>query len=81
MDCELITQGHAVLDSIFMFALSRNGYEHAATLRPPGLQSLYAIHLAAALEVGGDELEAITTYNDRMAEGARSLGIAILAPM
>jgi hypothetical protein len=77
---EQIAQGQAVLDSITMFALSRNVYETATTLGPPLLRSLDAIHLAAAMEVGGDELEAIITYDARMIDAARAMDIAVVSP-
>ena len=79
-DPDLITQGHAVLDSIVLFALSRNVFELAAVLGQPLLRSLDAIHLAAAIEVGGEELQGIVTYDARMAEASRSMGIGVLAP-
>ena len=78
---DLITQGHAVLDSIVLFALSRKVFEEAAVVGQPLLRSLDAIHLAAAVEVGGDELQGIVTYDARMAEASRSMGIEVVAPM
>lgn len=77
---ELIPLGDAVLESITIVSLSRSVYERAATLEPATLRSLDAIHLAVATEAGGDELEAIITYDARMTEGARSLGIEVVAP-
>ena len=78
---EEISQGHAVLDSITLIALSRNVYERAATLGSPHLRSLDAIHLAAAIEFGGDELEAIITYDLRMIEAAKAMDIAVVSPI
>ncbi len=43
------------------------------------LRSLVAIHLATALSLGGD-LTAVLTYDDRMADAARSHGLMVLAP-
>jgi predicted nucleic acid-binding protein len=40
---------------------------------------LDAIHLAAALELGA-ELEALVTYDGRMANAARQLGITVAMP-
>jgi predicted nucleic acid-binding protein len=45
----------------------------------PALRSLDAIHLAAALELG-DELDAVVTYDARMARGAEALGLRVAAP-
>lgn len=54
--------------------------DRAATLAPTGLlRSLDAIHLAAAQIVGGD-LRAVVTYDQRMAEAAGDLGLAVEMP-
>jgi len=78
---DLIAQGHAVLDSIVLVALSRKVFEAAAVIGQPLLRSLDAIHLAAAIEVGGEELQGIVTYDARMAEASRSVGIGVVAPI
>ena len=44
-----------------------------------GAPTLDAIHLATALAIG-DDLEAIVTYDDRMMEAARLLGLPIATP-
>ena len=51
----------------------------AALLEPATVRSLDAIHLATAVEVG-DALDAVITYDARMAGAARSLGLAVAAP-
>lgn len=51
----------------------------AASLAPPGLRTLDAIHLATAL-VFASELDAFVTYDDRLAEAARSLGLPVVRP-
>ena len=53
----------------------------SAAIMAPGMQvrSLDAIHLATALLVG-DELRSVVTYDARMAQAARSLGLAVEAP-
>jgi predicted nucleic acid-binding protein len=76
-----LSQGRAVLESITLVAVSRSVYENAATLGPPVLRSLDALHLASAIDVGGDELTAIITYDLRMIEAAGSLGIETIAPV
>lgn len=53
--------------------------EAAGRLDPPVLRSLDALHLAAALDLG-DQLDALVGYDDRLADGARALGIRVLAP-
>ena len=51
----------------------------AALLEPATVRSLDALHLATAIEVG-DALDALITYDARMAEAARSLGLVVSAP-
>ena len=51
----------------------------AASLGPPLLRTLDAIHLATALALG-PELDAFVTYDDRLAEAARSLGLPVVQP-
>ena len=77
---EQMVQARLVLESLILVTLSTVVCERAAVLEPDLLRSLDALHLAAALEIG-DELEAVVTYDRRMAEGARMLGIGVVAPM
>jgi predicted nucleic acid-binding protein len=51
----------------------------AGTLEPLVLRTLDAIHLATAMAVG-DDLEAIVTYDERMIEAARLLGLSTATP-
>ena len=76
---EQMVQARAVLDSLVLLTLSTAICERAAILEPEVLRSLDALHLAAALEVG-DELEGIVTYDQRLAIGARALGIRVETP-
>jgi hypothetical protein len=76
---EQMVQARVVLDSLVLVRLTVNVCERAALLEPERLRSLDALHLSAALEMG-DELEGLLTYDRRLAEGARSLGIDVLAP-
>ncbi len=50
----------------------------AAALDPPGLRSLDAIHLATALSLDG--LDAVVTYDRRLAEAATKAGLAVESP-
>lgn len=74
-----VLQARAVLDSITLTDLSAPLFEQAGRLDPTTLRSLDAIHLAAALDLG-DDLDGLVTYDDRLAEAARSNGIAVVAP-
>lgn len=50
----------------------------AASLEPPRLRSLDAIHLATALSIDG--LDALVTYDHRLADAAREAGLAVVSP-
>lgn len=51
----------------------------AGTLEPQILRTLDAIHLATAMAVGED-LELIVTYDQRMLDGARMIGLSTATP-
>ncbi|KYH43179.1 type II toxin-antitoxin system VapC family toxin [Branchiibius sp. NY16-3462-2] len=54
-------------------------FDAAAVLEPNTLRSLDAVHLASALTLG-DELEGVLTYDERLGDAARALGLTVLAP-
>ena len=68
-----------LLHSLEAVALTPRVAERAAAVRPPGLRTLDAIHLATALELGAD-LDAFVTYDDRLAAAARALGLPVVSP-
>jgi predicted nucleic acid-binding protein len=76
---EHMVQARVVLDSLPLMRMPTEVFERAATLEPDLLRSLDSLHLAAALELG-DDLEAIVTYDSRLAEAARALGIEVVSP-
>lgn len=76
---ERMVEARSVLDSLMLLTLTTALCERAATLGPDLLRSLDALHLAAALEMG-DDLEGIVTYDRIQADGARSLGLTVVAP-
>jgi predicted nucleic acid-binding protein len=51
----------------------------AATVGQPGLRTLDAIHLATAISLLPD-LDAFVTYDDRLAQAARTIGLPVLRP-
>lgn len=51
----------------------------AASVGGPMLRTLDAIHLATAMALGSD-LDAFVTYDDRMADAARNLGLPVVRP-
>lgn len=66
--------GHVVLTAVTPAIL-----ETAAQLDPVSLRSLDAIHLASALDLGGD-LEGLVTYDERLAAAARGYGVVVVQP-
>ena len=76
---EHMVQARAVLDALVLVTLSTAVFERAATLEPDVVRSLDALHLAAALELA-DDLEGMVTYDRRLGEGCRALGILVVRP-
>lgn len=73
-----VRNARVILDGIDLVQLDDELLDLAGELEPQ-LRSLDAIHLAAALELG-DELEAVVTYDGRMAAAAEALGLPVAAP-
>ena len=67
------------LRRIDLVAIDDRILDAAGTLEPRVLRTLDAIHLSTALAIG-DDLETVVTYDERMAEGARLLGLATTGP-
>jgi uncharacterized protein len=74
-----VVRAREVLESVTLIEVTTAVFEDAGLLDPAILRTLDAIHIAAAL-VLGDDLEAMVTYDDRMADAARANGIAVVAP-
>jgi predicted nucleic acid-binding protein len=67
------------LRDIDLIAVDDRLLETAAILDPAILRSLDAIHLAAARSLGSD-LDVVVSYDTRMLEGARLLGLPTERP-
>jgi predicted nucleic acid-binding protein len=67
------------LEAIALVAPNDGTFAAARDLGPDELRPLDALHLAAALELG-DELDAVVTYDDRLAAGCADVGLAVLRP-
>jgi len=74
--------GHleAVLRSVDVVFLDVATARSASAVPPATLRTLDAIHLATALALGG-ELAAFVTYDDRLADAARTLGLPVVRPV
>lgn len=66
-----------VLDGIALYEVSPSLFREAGLLPGSTLRALDAIHLSAAVRLGVD---AVLTYDTRLAEAARALGLAVVAP-
>ena len=69
----------ALLAAVDEVPLSSAIVDRAAAIMPAELRSLDAIHLASALELSAD-LDVVVTYDRRMADAARNLGLRVVAP-
>ena len=67
------------LRRVDLIAIDDRILDAAGTLEPRILRTLDAIHLATALTLG-DDLVAIVTYDDRMTEATRLLGVSTVRP-
>jgi predicted nucleic acid-binding protein len=68
-----------VMDTITLVDFDERIRARAAHLDPAGVRTLDAVHLATALEIG-DVLEAVVTYDGRLAAAAASNGLRFLSP-
>lgn len=65
------------LDGVDLYEVPASLLREAGLLPGAGLRSLDALHLAAAVRIGVDHL---VTYDARMSESARALGVSVIAP-
>ncbi len=79
------TRGAAVagveplLDRLVLVRLESTLLDAAGRMPPPALRSLDAIHVQSALVLGA-QLEALVTYDERMADAARVAGLLVMTP-
>lgn len=78
-DESAIAAGRAILARCDLVRVNDRVLALAATMRPPGLRSLDAIHLATAQRLGGDVSE-LVIYDERMAEAAHQMGYRVSSP-
>lgn len=65
------------LDGVDLYEVPASLFREAGLLPGANLRSLDALHLAAAVRIGVDHL---VTYDARMSESARALGVSVIAP-
>jgi len=70
-----------LLKDISLVAMDEETLASAETLTPSTVTTLDAIHLATAVRLSrAGELDALMTYDKRLADGARAHGITVLSP-
>lgn len=69
----------SILDALTLIGVSEAIRHAAATLDPPLLGTLDAVHLATAMSLG-DELEALIAYDRRLGDAAEAAGLSVRAP-
>lgn len=67
----------AFLDGIDLYEVPASLFREAGLLPGANLRSLDALHLAAAVRIGVDHL---VTYDSRMSDSARALGLSVVTP-
>lgn len=68
-----------LLADVSLVSISQRIRDLAATLPPPGLRTLDAIHLATAI-AAGVERTTLLTYDTRLADAAQLAGLRVEAP-
>lgn len=74
-----IARGKRVLRSLDLIRVNDRILNAAGVMKPEGLRSLDAIHLATALELG-DEVRALVCYDDRLTAAATAAGWKVASP-
>ncbi|MDR0945169.1 MAG: type II toxin-antitoxin system VapC family toxin [Bifidobacteriaceae bacterium] len=78
-DAQATADARTLLKELDLINVTDSILSSAADLPPTVLRTLDAIHLATALTLE-DDLDAVVTYDHRMADAARSLGLTVLSP-
>jgi predicted nucleic acid-binding protein len=67
------------LEGIALLAMDQPVLDEAASLGPPALRSLDALHLATALSIR-DDLGVFFTYDERLGAAASDRGLTVAGP-
>lgn len=65
------------LEGVGLYEVPSSLFREAGVLPGTHLRSLDALHLAAAIRIGVDR---VVTYDSRLKDSARSLGLSVFAP-
>jgi predicted nucleic acid-binding protein len=76
-----LEEADLILDDVLLIPLDDVVLASAETISPTTVGTLDAIHLATAVRLSkAGDLDALMTYDKRLAEGAREHGIPVLSP-
>jgi predicted nucleic acid-binding protein len=75
----LSDRARLVLDGVALLAVDLDVLERAASLPPPELRTLDAIHIASVLSLGADLL-AFVSYDDRQGKAAEKAALPLVQP-
>ena len=78
-DGSLLSRAREVLETFSEFEITEGIMETAAMVGSPNLRTLDAIHLATAME-NASGMRALITYDTRLAQAARELGLLVASP-
>ena len=76
---EALSRGREVIRRLNLIRINDSVLDAAGVLEPAHMRSLAAIHLATA-RLLGEDLGQVVTYDGRMADAARQLGLKPVAP-
>jgi uncharacterized protein len=77
----LLEQADQLLSAVALLPVDESVLNAAETVQPPGVTALDAIHLVTAIRLAEAQLiDAVMTYDARLAQGAREHGLAVVAP-
>ncbi len=78
---DALAEADLILDDVLLIPIDESVLAAAETISPTSVGTLDAIHLATAVRlVKAGELDALITYDKRLANGAREHGITVLSP-
>lgn len=69
----------SLVDRTFIYAIDERIIARAAAVQPVSLRTLDAIHLAT-IERLAPALDGVVTYDARLAEAVRAMGVVVMAP-
>jgi predicted nucleic acid-binding protein len=75
--------GHAdqLLSAVALLPLDEAMLDAAETVQPPSVATLDALHLVTALRLADERvIDAVMTYDTRLADAAREHGLNVVAP-